>query len=94
VEEDVLVKWAKVLGHQGVPLTYLTLTTYASKISGKQIGECWPKRFLARHPELKLKMMTSLEKCHAKALNQMAVEGFYDILEGMVKEFDIKPENM
>ena len=93
-EEDVLVEWAKVLGRRGVPLTYSTLTTYASEISGKQIGECWPKRFLARHPELKLKMTTSLEKCRAKALNQTAVEGFYDILEGVVKEFDIKPENM
>ena len=93
-KEDVLVKWAKVLGHQGVPLMYSTLTTYASKILGKQIGECWPKRFLARHPELKLKMTTSLEKCRVKALNQMAVEGFYDTLDGIVKEFDIKPENM
>jgi len=89
--EDVLVEWAKVLGRRGVPLTYSTLTTYASEISGKQIGICWPKRFLARHPELKLKMTTSLEKCRAKALNQTAVEGFYDILEGMVKKFDIKP---
>ena len=37
-EEEVLVEWAKVLGHQGVPLTYSTLTTYASEISGKHIS--------------------------------------------------------
>jgi len=39
-------------------------------------------------------MTTSLEKCCAKALNQMVAEGFYDTLECVVKEFDIKPDNM
>lgn len=34
-----------------------------------------------------------LEKCHAKALNSVAVEGFYDILEQVVQEFSIKKEN-
>jgi hypothetical protein len=61
-EEEVLVKWAKVMGHRGVPLTYSTLTQYASEISGKHIGEVWPKRFLAQHPDLKIKTTTSLEK--------------------------------
>src|SRR6266404_6407135 len=42
-EEEVLVKWANVMGHWGVPLTYSTLTQYASEISGKHIGEVWPK---------------------------------------------------
>lgn len=92
-EEDILVKWAKVMGHRGVPLTYSTLTKYASEISGKTIGESWPKRFLARHPDLKIKATTSLEKCRAKALNRTSVEGFYDVLEKVVEEFNIRPEN-
>jgi hypothetical protein len=92
-EEEILVDWAKVQGRRGVPLTYSTLSLYASEISGKQIGESWPKRFLARHPDLKIKATTSLEKCRAKALNQTAVEGFYKILDEVVREFDIKPEN-
>lgn len=74
-------------------ITYSTLITYASEISGKQIGNLWPKRFLARHADLKIKPTTSLEKCRAKALNQTAVKGFYDILEKVVDEFDITPEN-
>jgi len=36
----------------------------------------------------------SLEKCQAKALNQTAVDGFYDVLEAVVEEFHIKQENM
>ena len=92
-EEEVLVKWAKVMGRRGVPLTSSMVAKYTSEISGKSIGVLWPKRFLARHPDLKIKATTSLEKCHAKALNTTAVEGFYDILEKVVEEFSIKPEN-
>ena len=92
-EEEIIVEWAKVLGRQGVPMTYSTLTKYAAEISGKHIGKLWPKRFLARHPELKVKATSSLEKCCAKALNKTAVEGYFDILEDVVREFDIKPEN-
>ena len=92
-QEEILVKWAKVLGRCGVPLTHSTLATYASEILGKPVGESWPKRFLARHADLKVKTMTSLEKCHAKALNPAAVKGLYDILRGVVEEFGIKLEN-
>ena len=93
-EEEVLVKWTKVMGHWGVPLTHSILAMYASEISGKPIGESWPKQFLVRHLDLKVKTTTSLKKCCAKALNRTAVEGFYNILEQVVEEFGIKPENM
>lgn len=92
-EEEVLVKWAKVLGRWGVPLTHSPLTTYVSEILGKPIGKSWAKRFLARHAGLKVKATTSLEKCCAKALNPVAVARFFDILEAAVEEFGIKPEN-
>lgn len=92
-QEEILVKWAKVLGHHGVPLIHSTLATYASEILGKPVSELQPKRFLARHTDLKVKTTTSLEKCHTKAFNSAAVEGFYDILEGVVEEFGIKLEN-
>jgi hypothetical protein len=42
-EEEVLVKWAKVLGRQGIPLMYPMLVSYASEIAGKQVGDSWPK---------------------------------------------------
>jgi hypothetical protein len=92
-EEEVLVDWAKVLGHWGVPLTYSTLSQYASEISGKSIGKSWPQQFLSRHPDLKIKATTGLEKCRAKALNKMAVDGFFHILEQVTQEFKIKPQN-
>jgi hypothetical protein len=93
-EEEILVEWAKVQSHRRIPMTYFTLTKYASEISGKPIGESWPKRFLTRHKDLKVKATMGLEKCRAKALNPTAVRGFYDILEDIVAEFNITPENM
>ena len=59
-QEEILVTWAKVLGRRGVPLTHSTLATYASEILGKPVGKSWPKRFLARHADLKVKTMTSV----------------------------------
>lgn len=48
---------------------------------------------MLRHTDLKIKATTSLEKCWAKALNRTSVEGFYNILEQVMEEFSIKPEN-
>jgi hypothetical protein len=92
-EEEVVVEWAKVLGRWGVPMTYSTLTKYASEISGRHIGESWHKRFLTRHPDLKVKATSGLEKCRAKALNKTAVEGYFNILEEVVHEYHIKLGN-
>jgi len=74
-------------------MTYSTLTKYASEISGRHIGESWSKRFLARHPDLKVKVTSGLEKCCVKVLNKTAVEGYFDILEEVVHGYYIKPEN-
>ena len=80
-QEEVLVKWTKVLGCRGVPLTHATLSTHASEILGKPVGESWPKRFLARHADLKVKTTTSLEKCRAKALIPQRLKGSMIFLE-------------
>jgi hypothetical protein len=38
-QEGILVKWAKMLGRRGVPLTHSTLATYTSETLGKPVGE-------------------------------------------------------
>jgi Tc5 transposase DNA-binding domain len=93
-QEEILVKWIKVQGHRGVPMTYRSVAHAAGEISGKPVGEVWPKRFRKRHPDLKMKKTTGLEKARAKALNPSAVNGFYDMLSDVIKEYDILPENI
>ena len=92
-QEEVLVDWIKVQGHCGVPLTYSTLSQYAAEVAEKPVGASWPKRFLARHRDLKVKVTTGLEKARAKALNKPAVDDFFDKLTKLIEEFNITPEN-
>lgn len=93
-QEEILVKWIKVQGRRGIPLTYATVALYAGEISGQQVGGSWPKRFLKRHPDLKIKKTQGLESARAKALNQFAVGGFFDMLDELIKEYDILPKNI
>jgi hypothetical protein len=41
-----------------------------------------------------VKKMQGLETAHAKALNQFAVGDFFDMLDELIKEYDIVPENL
>jgi hypothetical protein len=93
-QEEVLVKWIKVQGHHGIPLTYATIALYVGEICGQEVGGSWPKRFLKHHPDLKIKKTQGLETARAKALNQFAVGGFFDMLDELIKEYDIAPENL
>jgi len=92
-EEEVLVTWVKEMGRRGLPLTYATITESAADIAGHEIGESWGKRFMKRHPELKVKWTTGLESCRARALNPSLVQEFYDLLEEVREEYNIEPSN-
>ena len=72
----------------------LTVVQCANAISGKQVGESWPKQFHKHHPKLKMKKTIGLGKACAKALNQFAVDEFFDMLTDVIKEFHILPGNI
>lgn len=58
------------------------------------LGPEWYKKFLDRHPDIKVKISVRLEKCRAEALNPTLVNEFYDILHQLVTEYQIPPENI
>jgi hypothetical protein len=89
-----LVKWVKIQGHHGIPMTYASIAQCAGAILGKQVKVTWPKWFCKRHPDLKMKKTTGLEKAHAKALNQFAINGFFKMLTKVIVECNILPENL
>ena len=66
----------------------------ASDIAGREVGESWVQRFKKRHPELKVKWTQTLEKCRAQAVNPKLISEFYDVLENVLVEFNIPPENI
>jgi hypothetical protein len=75
-------------------MTYTTVAQYAGEIADTSVSKTWPKRFLHRHPDLKVKMTVALEKACAKALNKSAVKGFYDMLENIIETYNILPGNI
>jgi len=75
-------------------MTYESVAQCASEISGQRVGGSWPKRFVKRHPDLKMKKTTGLEKARAKALNQFAVNRFFDMLTDVIEEYNIIPGNI
>ena len=93
-QEEVVVKWVKVLGQRGVPLTQATLRDCASEICGKPIGETWPKRFIARHPDIRVKWTTSLEHSRAQGLNPIVVAEYFKMLKELLDKYQIPAENM
>jgi Tc5 transposase DNA-binding domain/helix-turn-helix, Psq domain len=92
--EDALVDWVKEMGRRGVPLSNSAAAALASVISGEKVGEAWVQRFRTRHPDLKVRWTTSMEKCRAQALNRTAVEEFYVVLRELIEKYNIPPENI
>jgi len=84
-QEEVLVNWIKVMGCHGIPMTMTMVTDHVADIVDRNVGESWVKHFKACHPELKVKWLSTLEKCHAASLNPMLLNEFYDLLEEVIK---------
>lgn len=93
-QEDALAEWVKEMGWRGVPLHASAVAQHALPISGKKIGEHWVQCYHIRHPELKVKWTSGLEKCQAQALNPTAVKNFYETLDCLIKEYNIPEENI
>ena len=90
-QDEILAKWIKIQGQHGVPMM---VAQAVAEISGKPVGESWPKRFQKHHPDLKMKKTIGLEKAHVKALNQFAVDGFFDMLTNIIEKYKITPGNI
>lgn len=93
-QEAVVVDWIKVMAKRGIPMTPSMVRDHVASITGGPVGESWVKRFKKRHPDLKVKWTTSLEKCRAKCLNPTLVNEFYDLLEEIIKQYSIVQENV
>jgi hypothetical protein len=93
-QEMALVEWIKEMGRRGVPLDGPAVMSYASMISGQEIGNGWIVRFRERHPELKAKWTRGLEKCRAQVLNATAVERYFAILVELIEKYNIPVGNI
>jgi hypothetical protein len=72
----------------------MAIAEYASHIVGSDVPVAWAQRFRQRHPDLKARWTTGLESCRARCLNRALVSEYFDILESLLEEYNIPPENI
>jgi 4-hydroxybenzoate polyprenyltransferase len=61
---------------------------------GSYVGKNWVSRFLQRHPEVKIKRSSKLEKTRVRGSTRETFERFFDLLERQVKAYNIKVANI
>lgn len=58
---------------------------FSQEIAGANVGATWPRKFMDRHPELKIKKTSALEECRARSLNPTVVAEFFTMLEDVIE---------
>ncbi|SLM39897.1 HTH CenpB-type DNA-binding domain [Lasallia pustulata] len=59
----------------------------------KELGEQWIARFLAHHPELKLKFVNLIEKEHILATNPTILQHYFGLYKSTKEQYNIDNEN-
>src|SRR5271169_1719924 len=109
VEEKELVRWITRLTISGYAPGYETLRRLAEiirerrvKTDGREvqvkvydkISKEWVPRFIQRHPELAGVRLRSIDTARIKAASSEQLQSWFDKLEKVLAEFNIKPENI
>jgi hypothetical protein len=109
VEEKELVRWITRLTISGYAPGYETLRRLAEIIRERRVktdgGEVqvkvydkiskeWVPRFIQRHPELAGVRLRSIDTARIKAASSERLQSWFDKLEKVLAEFNIKPENI
>jgi hypothetical protein len=93
-QEEVLTEWIKVMGCRGIPMTATIITDYVADIVGHTVGKSGVKCFRTRHPDLKVKWSSTLEKCRAASLNPTLIDEYYNLLKETIETHNIPAENI
>lgn len=94
IQENVLVDWIVLLSDTGHSVSKIVAEQMAQLICGKRPGKGWVERFLKRHPELKLGKPSGLDPKRAQAFNKPTVKRHFELLEAIIKWYEIPPENI
>jgi len=100
IGEKSLVKWCERLDDWGFPARLDMLKSMALKIAQSQnseiqmIGKNWHLRFLKRHPRLKAKYGTRLDRQRAYASDPKIIEDHFRKLKQLIDQHQFKPINI
>jgi hypothetical protein len=100
VQEKVLLEWvedlsakARPINKQGIRNMVLTIREACGRPLGK-ISKNWVHRFLLRHPAIKLSKPSGLDPKRAWSFNKKSVEGHFNLLESIIRNYEIPTENI
>ena len=96
VQERVILEWAKQLSDEAEPITKHGLRRTIQQLMGGRVraGKNWIKRFLERHPSIKLAKPCGLDLKRAKCFNRKSVRNYFTLLEKVLNELEIPWENV
>lgn len=95
MQEEVLVEWILELSGQCEPISKRIIRKKVEILTGgKKPGISWIRRFLARHPNIKLGKPSGLDPKRAQCFNKTTVTNYFKLLEEVLTNFDIPWENV
>ncbi len=97
-----MVDWIQYLSMTGHPINKRTIRPKVQALmreQGKAVpmnspSKAWIRRFLERHPELKLGRGSGLDPKRAKAFNYTTVQGHFKLLKEHMETYNIPWENV
>lgn len=92
--EEALCQWMEHLSEQGRPISKRTILRYVEHASGTRPSKRWYRRFLARHPDIKLGKPSGLDPKRAQSFNRAAVDEHFRTLRHVLDTLQIPWENV
>ncbi|CDO76906.1 hypothetical protein BN946_scf184594.g13 [Trametes cinnabarina] len=90
-EEEAVCDWIEHLSHEGMPVDQHMLLNMASAITGdSQLpNKKWVRRFLTRHPQIRLGKPYGLAPERARAFNRSNVADYFKRLKAVIEQYNI-----
>jgi hypothetical protein len=98
-EEEALVDWILLLASWGWParveqLRGMTCELLQAKGDIKELGIHWTEQFLKRHPILKSKFVSGLEKDRVAAENPAIIKHWFDLVKQQIEDNAVEKEDI
>ena len=99
-EESTLSAWILDMAGRGLPLQLSTVRHLAQLLlsarlsSFQPVGECWVKRFIQRHPELKSKYTRKYDYQRAKCEDSQLIKDWFKRVEETIEKYGIVQEDI
>ena len=94
IQEKTLVSWIIHFSETGHSISKNAVRKLAQLLCDRKPGKTWAYQFLARHLMIKLGKPSGLDPKRAQAFNKPTVERHFTLLESVIKENEIPPENI